>query len=722
MAEFFINPWLLAGAGFVALPIVLHLIMRQKPRLLEFPALRFIRRRHDANRRKLRWRHLLLLALRVLLIVLLATALARPKTKVAGGVFGGQKAPVAAALVFDTSKRMEYRHENRTRLEAAQELGAWLLGQLPPESQVAVLDSRLSSSSFQVDLGAARHRIEKLETTSNAQPLTSMLDEALRVVGQSELDRKEIYVFTDLARAAWPADAAPTLKRRIAETPDVGAYLIDVGVSDPVNFALGDLRPASQVLSKGSPLEIETEIDCQGPGGQRSVELYLLEPDPNAKDVAGRKPQRRDAQMVTLQPNQTQQIQFRVEGLGLGTHQGYVQILGQDGLADDDCRYFTVEVRPAPKILLAAPKPAARNAAFLYEALAPSAFRRSGRARFDVTVVALDDLLKQTLDPYAAVGLIDPTPLAAEVWRALGDFASAGHGVAIFLGRNADKIESFNEPAAQEILPGKLVRQSRAPEGDAYLAPRDFQHPMLATFRGYAAPVPWDFSPVFRYWQLGELQKGASVVISFRDHGAAVLERPLGRGRVVTVTTPVSDDPNRDPWNLLLTSDAPWPFMILANDMMNYLAGGGEQRLNYFSGQTAVLDLNPQPEFRSYILTGPSGDEIRLSPDLQRHVLVAPSADPPGNYRVQAGGAEGGVDRGFSVNTAAEQTRLQRIAEPDLAKLLDPLHYRIAQGRDQIELNVTTGRVGRELFPFFILAAAVLLAMEHLVANRFYRE
>ena len=144
MAEFFINPWLLAGAGFVALPIVLHLIMRQKPRLLEFPALRFIRRRHDANRRKLRWRHLLLLALRVLLIVLLATALARPKTKVAGGVFGGQKAPVAAALVFDTSKRMEYRHENRTRLEAAQELGAWLLGQLPPESQVAVLDSRLS--------------------------------------------------------------------------------------------------------------------------------------------------------------------------------------------------------------------------------------------------------------------------------------------------------------------------------------------------------------------------------------------------------------------------------------------------------------------------------------------------------------------------------------------------------------------------------------------------
>ena len=172
MAEFFINPWLLAGAGFVALPVVLHLIMRQKPKLLEFPALRFLRSRQDANRRQLRLRHLILLALRILLIALLAVALARPKTKVAGGAFGGQKAPVAAALVFDTSKRMEYRHENRTRLAIAQELGTWLLSQLPPESQVAVLDSGLASSSFQVDLGAARHRIEKLETVANAQPLT----------------------------------------------------------------------------------------------------------------------------------------------------------------------------------------------------------------------------------------------------------------------------------------------------------------------------------------------------------------------------------------------------------------------------------------------------------------------------------------------------------------------------------------------------------------------
>ena len=41
----------------------------------------------------------------------LAVALARPSIKFSGAL-GSQKAPVAAALVFDTSMRMEYVNEN----------------------------------------------------------------------------------------------------------------------------------------------------------------------------------------------------------------------------------------------------------------------------------------------------------------------------------------------------------------------------------------------------------------------------------------------------------------------------------------------------------------------------------------------------------------------------------------------------------------------------------
>ena len=77
------------------------------------------------------------------------------------------------------------------------------------ESEIAVLDTRLgAAAAFQVDRGAAQDRIARLETVANSQPLPRILEEALRLVEQNELPRKEVYVFTDLAQAAWPPDAA----------------------------------------------------------------------------------------------------------------------------------------------------------------------------------------------------------------------------------------------------------------------------------------------------------------------------------------------------------------------------------------------------------------------------------------------------------------------------------------------------------------------------------
>ncbi len=60
----FLHIAFLGGALAIAVPILLHLIMRQQPRYLEFPAMRFLKLRETANRRQMRLRHWLLLALR----------------------------------------------------------------------------------------------------------------------------------------------------------------------------------------------------------------------------------------------------------------------------------------------------------------------------------------------------------------------------------------------------------------------------------------------------------------------------------------------------------------------------------------------------------------------------------------------------------------------------------------------------------------------------------
>ena len=94
---------------------------------LKFPALRFVQQRQKLNQHRLRLRHWLLLALRCAIIALLAFALARPTLR-GSGAAGKEGKQIAAALVFDNSLRMQYEHENQTRLATGEGVGRVAVG------------------------------------------------------------------------------------------------------------------------------------------------------------------------------------------------------------------------------------------------------------------------------------------------------------------------------------------------------------------------------------------------------------------------------------------------------------------------------------------------------------------------------------------------------------------------------------------------------------------
>ena len=160
--------------------------------------------------------------------------------------------------------------------------------------------------------------------------------------------------------------------------------------------------------------------------------------------------------------------------------------------------------------------------------------------------------------------------------------------------------------------------------------------------------------------------------------------------------------------------------------MTQYLAGAGDAQLNYVAGQTVVLRLTPEEQVSSYVLQMPSSTSdsrtsaVRqtLAPG-QQDVTVA-ATDSLGNYRLRAGGKDGRLDRGFSVNLPPEISRLERAVPAEIVESLGSNRTRIARTQEEIELRVGLGRVGRELFPALIIAVAVVLAAEQLLANRFY--
>src|SRR5262249_41078117 len=158
----FVHPLILGGLLLVGIPVLIHLIMQQKPKRLPFPAFRFLLQKQRTNQRRLRLRHLVLLALRILLIAAICLALARPKL-FSNAIGIGSDRPVAAVLLFDTSLSMGYKVSNLTRLDEAKKRALELLEVLPAESRIAVLDSAEPGGEWLLNRAQAEDRIAGLK-------------------------------------------------------------------------------------------------------------------------------------------------------------------------------------------------------------------------------------------------------------------------------------------------------------------------------------------------------------------------------------------------------------------------------------------------------------------------------------------------------------------------------------------------------------------------------
>ncbi len=781
----FVNLSLLLGTLLIGVPILLHLVMRQKPKKLVFPAIRFIQKRREANRRSLRLRHWLLLLLRCLAIILAALALARPSVSSAlfgnwlviaalgmlllligvlflvglftqqsrpvliglgtvgalvlaglltmligtvrrsdGALIGDREAPVAAVMVLDSSPRMQYRHENLTRLEKAQQTADWMVRQLPLDSRLAILDSRAITPAFSIDLAAARKTIQRVSTAGNPRPLEQLLDTALQLLKQSDLKRKEVYVYTDLAAAAWDSADAEQLRSQWEQANDIALYLIDVGVEHPQNFALGDLQLSGESLPENSRLKVSTTVSCVGQGGKAEVELYVEDIDPTLPVVRDGKtvlPSSRVAgrQELDLAADSSQTIEFSVPGLRLGTRHAQLRIVHADALMIDNTRYLTVKVRTPWLVLVAAPNDV--NTSAFVEAIAPYQFRKENRAAYDCLVVPTDEITNHSLADFAAVVLLDPTPLSATAWEQLGKYVRGGGQLALMLGAHAGDGSSFNTAEAAQLMPGKLGLVYRVSGRDVYLAPHSYDHPILRPFRSFASSVPWDRFPVFQYWNLHEISPQTQIILRFGNNEPALLERTLGKGTILTMTTPITEPERpagRQAWNELAGPDD-LPRFMLVNQMMVYLTQHEAGQYNFDAGQTVVLSNPSDQDPSRYLLFAPNGDTQPVQ--ARDDKLTISTTETPGTYRLK-GDRDGPVQRGFSVNLPLHASLLERTTKEQLDKLFGKDRYQLARDREQIEREQGRQRAGREFFPFLTAVLAVTLILEQLLANKFYRD
>jgi hypothetical protein len=354
---------------------------------------------------------------------------------------------------------------------------------------------------------------------------------------------------------------------------------------------------------------------------------------------------------------------------------------------------------------------------YLSEALAPLELRESGRASFRCDTIEQGRLAAQEINDYRAIALIDPAPLTADVWKKLADYCEAGGGLAVFLGSRAQPIASFQGAAAVKVLGGKLTRQTRT-GGDIYLAPRSYDHPILAGIRQVSTSVPWDLFPVFYHWNLDELAGTARTVVPYGDGKPAVVENRLGRGSVLVMTTPISDPAGRAEWNELATGEQAWPCFVLVYEMMQHLVRSGQTRLNVVAGESVVLPNDPAEYPERYQLFTPLDQPQDVLATGGR--VTVRFTEHPGAYRLR-GQKAGPIVRGFAVNLAGDTSDLARLSRERLDEILGRGRYQIARSQSEINRAVGADRIGSEFYPLLVTLLALTLGLEHVLANRFYR-
>lgn len=790
------------GGLLITVPIILHFLMQPKPVEVDFPALRFLKQRQRTTRSRIRLKNFLLLLMRCLLIAMVAIALAGPSVAsndfgnwislggvlfsgiVVGGIgllayfrsrknwlligilgalflghliygavatsrlmnsesvqlIGDDQAPIAALIVVDTSPRMDLQFENETRIEKAKAFGEWLIGQFPGESQVCIAATDGAPPFFSVDVGAAVRRINSLESNFSGSKLPQTLNEGLKILDDSPLERKEIYIISDLTRESWSGENTSRLAKRLEATPEYSLFVIDIGVEDPTNFSLGDIRLSASEISQGGSVTIDTQLSRSG----GSEELAPVTIKFQMEKINPKGPVVRDGQTVfpdkfypelslvkEIKTESSTDVRFTMnERLPVGTYHAAISLEGLDGLAIDDRRFLTFRVSETRDTLVVHPNNI--DPRILVSLLSPTNLVDDGTSRYACDVVPQSELGSADLDlsGYEAIFLLDPQAMPDESWGRLEAFASKGGGVGIFLGHNANSRgvidPSFESDVVQRLVGGQLDVLWHVTTDDLLISPQDFSHPIYRPIQGFESSILWHRAPISKHWGIevdSENEKyPTQVILRFSNREPAIVERTIGLGRVLSMMTPITEysyNPNRRIWNRLFASDRV-PGFLLMFGIAEYLVQSDAQSLNVQVGEFASFqnDLRENPE--TYQVFSPTADKPPTPLNTVNGRIRFRFNDTPGHYRLKGTFDDRVQLKGFSSNLTMATTNLTRLRPEELDEFLGQGRYELAKQQDEVQRQQGTTRRGQEFYPLVVIMMLVIMGVEFLMSNRFY--
>ncbi len=323
----FLYPVFGLAALAAAIPIVLHLMRRREVRRLTFPAIRYIRRAEQRQAQRLRLRHLVLLATRVLLVLLLAVAAAGPLVGRGGP---SDHRPTALAIVIDASLSSTRIVGERRILDVHLQNAGLGVDLATPSDRIAVFSAtRAEAGAVALEQSGAREYLRSVRPAAGVADLPGAIVRAeIWLETLADLER-ELHLFTDLQSVSLEAGARTEPQVQAGD----GVSVIVQAPELPLlaNGTPGVPRPEIVPLTAGRQTRVSVPLHWFGPAAPTAPVILRLVAGENV--VSATEARFGEDALLVLPPQDS------------GWSQGHVEI-DHYGLAADDRRYFTWLVRP----------------------------------------------------------------------------------------------------------------------------------------------------------------------------------------------------------------------------------------------------------------------------------------------------------------------------------------------------------------------------------------
>jgi hypothetical protein len=506
-----IHAGFLAAGLAVAVPVIIHLLFRQKTRTVPIGSIRYLQQVVREHRRRRRVRQWLLLLLRMAAVLLLALLFARPywDESVRRGL------EQETVYLVDRSASMQAAPGSTSLFDEALEL---LRDELDVVDENTIVHVGLCDAT-----GVDEIAVDKL---GDARPSQAATDHALGIAWAKDMlaasnrsDRRVILI-SDLQRTGLAATGGEQLPPEITlEVHDVGRQLarnVSVDLADAVSSEIVPDRPVrirALVHNHGALAVKQVPIRCEleGPDGKLSASEKL--------DIPG-------GATATID------LPFTIQQDGI--YRGRVTIEAEDVLPVDDTRWLAVEARHPDRVLLVDGQEGrtvfGNETYYLETALRLRTEEIGGQLRsFEVERIVWEAGEGfPRLDGYRAVVLANVRRLTEQDGERLAVYLRGGGNLLIFAGDQVTP-QSVAALAARDLLPGTVAADSV--DTHVRIGQWDAKHAALACFDD---PQHGDLRRIElnAFLPLTSLAPFGKSLLSAGSHIIAA-ESPVGPGRVI---------------------------------------------------------------------------------------------------------------------------------------------------------------------------------------------